>query len=97
MKERCSLIIAFSKYFCVSLTRTVILKKIFKKTTNCIRIESLLTAHNSLDSSAVLSESCIVPGLVFPLLLSCLSQFAPLAVDLICHSTIFASLAVFNA
>lgn len=97
MKERCSLIIAFSKYFCVSLTRTVILKKIFLKTTNCIRIEGLLTAHNSLDSSAVLSESCIVPGLVFPLLLSCLSQFAPLAVDLICHSTIFASLAVFNA
>lgn len=96
MKERCSLIIAFSKYFCVSLTRTVILKKILKKT-NRIRIEGLLTAHNSLDSSAVLSESCIVPGLVFPLLLSCLSQFAPLAVDLICHSTIFASLAVFNA
>lgn len=96
MKERCSLIIAFSKYFCVSLTRTVILKKILKKT-NCIRIEGLLKAHNSLDSSAVLSESCIVPGLVFPLLLSCLSQFAPLAVDLICHSTIFASLAVFNA
>lgn len=90
MKERCSLIIAFSKYFCVSLTRTVILKKILKKT-NYIRIEGLLTAHNSLDSSAVLSESCI------PLLLSCLSQFAPLAVDLICHSTIFASLAVFNA
>lgn len=87
MKERCSLIIAFSKYFCVSLTRTVILKKILKKT-NCIRIEGL---------KRVLSESCIVPGLVFPLLLSCLSQFAPLAVDLICHSKIFASLAVFNA
>lgn len=96
MKERCSLIIALSKYFCVSLTRTVILKKILKKT-NCIRIEGLLTAHNSLDSSAVLSESCIMPWLVFPLLLSCLSQFAPLAVDLICHSTIFAFLAVFNA